>query len=263
MVKRRSKRIDVTERGEKSYKSFPIVSDKHAENRLSKVVEIVPKTRNQEKALKFLKEKQVVVLRNASGTGKTYLACTHAANEYLRGKCKRIVLIRPYEMVGRSIGLRPGTTEEKLRPLMLSMLQHLEKVFGKAELEAKIACGNVVMEALEDCRGRSYADSILILDEAANVDSHAMKAIVTRLEESSRLFICGDGQQKDTKSDSGIDVLCDVIQKVRDSKPTYLNENDLRCAFENFGVVNFTTDDVVRSGFTSLMVKVIDKEWRN
>lgn len=239
----------------------PLVSEKFAELRKQKIFEIRPKTDNQAKALKLLKEKKVVVLRGASGSGKSYLACIHAANEYLRGNFKKIVLIRPYEMVGRTVGLRPGTTEEKLRPLMQSMLQYLEIVFGKTELEAKIASGTIVLEALEDCRGRSYENSVLLVDESQNVDSHGMKALITRLNENSQIVFCGDGKQKDTKSDSGIDKLCDVILKVRKTNPSYLNEKDMWEANNNFGVVTFTHDDVVRSGFTALMVKVIDNEW--
>ena len=239
----------------------PVVSEKHAENRLAKVVELVPKTENQAKALQLLKQRQVCVLRGSSGSGKTFLACTHGANEYLKGNYKRIVLIRPYEQLGRSIGLRPGSGDEKLRPLMQSMLQTLERVFGRPELEAKIAAGNIVLEALEDCRGRSYADSFVVVDEGQNVDSHSMKALVTRLEDTSQLVICGDGKQKDTKSDSGIDKLCAVMDKVRREKPSYLTEEDMRHAYENFGVVTFTNEDVVRGGFTAMMVKVIDEDW--
>lgn len=240
---------------------FPVVQDKFAEIRQARTVAIQPKTENQGKALKMLKEKKVTVLRGSSGSGKSYLACLHAANEYLSGNVKKIVLIRPYEMVGRSIGLRPGTGEDKLRPLMQSMLQYLEIVFGKAELEAKIATGTVVMEALEDCRGRSYDNSFLVVDESQNIDSHAMKAIITRLNENSKICFCGDGKQKDTRSDSGIDVLVDILQKVRKDRPNYLTDEDMWEANNNFGVVTFTHDDVVRSGFTALMVKVIDNEW--
>ena len=239
----------------------PIVSAKFAEQRAQKVFEILPKTENQSKALKLLKEKKVTVLRGSSGSGKSYLACIHAANEYLKGNVKKIVLIRPYEMVGRSVGLRPGGSEDKLRPLMQSMLQYLEVVFGKAELEAKIASGTVVLEALEDCRGRSYDNSWVVVDESQNIDSHGMKALITRLNESSKIVFCGDGKQKDTKADSGIDALCNVIQRVRKEQPSYLNEQDMHEANNNFGVVTFTHDDVVRSGFTALMVKVIDNMW--
>lgn len=239
----------------------PVVKEKHAENRLAKVVNIEAKTENQAKALQMLKTKQVLALRGSSGSGKTFLACTHGANEYLKGNFKKLVLIRPYEQLGRSIGLRPGSGDEKLRPLMQSMLQTLERVFGKAELEAKIAAGNIVMEALEDCRGRSYADSFVVVDEGQNVDSHSMKALVTRLEDTSQLVICGDGKQKDTKSDSGIDKLCSVMDKVRREKPSYLTEEDMKHAHESFGVVTFTNLDVVRGGFTAMMVKVIDEDW--
>jgi phosphate starvation-inducible protein PhoH and related proteins len=239
----------------------PVVSEKFAEVRVQKVFDLKAKTENQTKALKLLKEKKVVVLRGSSGSGKSYIGCIHAANEYLKGNVKKIVLIRPYEMVARTIGMRPGSGEDKLRPLMQSMLQYLELVFGKAELEAKIASGTVVLEALEDCRGRSYEDSWVICDEAQNIDSHGMKALVTRLNENSKICFCGDGKQKDTRSDSGIDALCDVIARVRKDRPAYLSDKDMWEANNNFGVVTFTHDDVVRSGFTALMVKVIDNDW--
>jgi len=245
----------------KSVKDKPeAIKEKFAEQRLAKVVLITPKTDNQTKALDMLKKRQVVVLRGSSGTGKSYLACTHAANRYLKGEVERIVLIRPYEAVGRSIGMRPGTGDEKLRPLMQSMLQSLERVFGKAELEAKIAAGNIVMEALEDVRGRSYSNSVVVVDESQNCDKSAMKALLTRLEETSQLIICGDGRQKDTKAESGIDWAVALVDKARKDRPSYLNDDDYHQACNNFGYVTFTNDDIVRSGFTALMVKLFDGE---
>lgn len=245
----------------RSTKEKPVaIKEKFVEQRLASVVNIVPKTDNQAKALDLMKKRQVIVLRGSSGTGKSYLACTHAANRYLRGEVERIVLVRPYEHVGRSVGLRPGTGDEKLRPIMQSMLQSLERVFGKAQLEAKISAGNVVLEALEDVRGRSYSNSVVVVDEAQNTDKSAMKALLTRLEESSQLIICGDGKQKDTKAESGIDWAVGLLDKARKERPSYLNDADYHQACNNFGSVTFTNDDIVRSGFTALMVKLFDEE---
>lgn len=236
------------------------IKEKFVEQRLASVVTITPKTDNQAKALDMMKKRQVVVLRGSSGSGKSYLACTHAANLYLKGEVDKIVLIRPYEAVGRSIGMRPGTGEQKLLPLMQSMLQSLERVFGKAQLEAKIAAGNVVLEALEDVRGRSYSNSVVVVDESQNCDKAAMKALLTRLEETSQLIICGDGKQKDTKTESGIDWAVSLLDKARKDRPSYLNDSDYHQACNNFGSVTFTNDDIVRSGFTALMVKLFDAE---
>lgn len=251
----------VKTRKTRANKEKPVaIKEKFAEQRLASVVTITPKTENQGKALDLMKKRQVVVLRGSSGSGKSYLACTHAANRYLKGEVERIVLIRPYEMVGKSIGLRPGSGDDKLRPLMQSMLQSLERVFGKPQLEAKIASGNVVLEALEDVRGRSYSNSVVVVDEAQNTDKQAMKALLTRLEESSQLIICGDGKQKDTKAESGIDWAVSLIDKARKERPKYLNDADYYQACNNFGSVTFTNDDIVRSGFTALMVKLFDEE---
>jgi predicted ribonuclease YlaK len=236
------------------------IKEKFVEARLAKVVEIKAMTENQSKALQLMKKTQVVVLKGSSGAGKTMLACTTAANGYLKGDFERIVLIRPYEMVSKTVGLIPGTLEQKLHPLMQSMLQPLEKVFGKAELAAKITEGTVVMESLENVRGRSYGKSFIIVDEGQNVNKHAMKALLTRLEDTSKLVICGDGRQKDTKDESGIDWISDLMDKTRKSPPPYLSQEDMYQAHNNFGVVTFTNNDIVRGGFCGLMVKLFDGE---
>lgn len=238
--------------------SKPIVKEKFQQVRAAKIVDIQPKTAAQGLALKAVKQCQVVVLHGSSGTGKTHIACTFAANEYLRGSFDRIVLVRPYEHVGKTIGLRPGTGEEKMKPLMQSMLQMLSKVFGGAELEAKISAGNVVMEAVEDVRGRSYERSIVIVDEAQNLTPHAMKALLTRINEDSQLILCGDGKQKDTKDVSGINWIIDTMKNIRKNRPDYLTDDDMDIAYNNFASVEFTADDIVRGGFTKLMVKVFD-----
>ena len=51
------------------------------------------------------------------------------------------------------------------------------------------------------------------------------------------------------------------MDKVRRERPTYLTDDDMQQAYENFGTVTFTNEDVVRGGFTAMMVKVIDEDW--
>lgn len=247
----------------RAYKEPPAsIKAKFAEARLNSVVHISAKTENQATSLELMKRKQLVVLYGSSGSGKTFLACTHAANEYLKGNIKKIVLIRPYEQLSRSIGLRPGTGDEKLKPLMQSMLQTLEGVFGKAQLDAKINEGTIVLEALEDCRGRSYANSFVIVDESQNTTKHAMKALLTRLEDSSRMVLCGDIRQTDIKEQSGLDWLISMMDKVKGnaSSMSYLDEEDVWNARNNYGSVKFNNTDIVRGGLCKLFVKLFDNE---
>ncbi len=95
--------------------------EKFQELKDRKIKPLQPMNDNQALYMDCLAEKKITICSGASGTGKTYIACYEAAVALLKGDIERIILIRPYEQVGKSIGMRPGTSEEKLTPLMQSM----------------------------------------------------------------------------------------------------------------------------------------------
>lgn len=234
---------------------------KFEEEHLVKVVNIQPKTPNQKYYLELLKSKDIVFAVGSSGSGKTFLACTHATNQLLKKQIDKIVLIRPYEFVGRSVGLRPGTGQEKLLPIMQSMLEPVKNILGSGQYEYAIEHGQLVLEALEDCRGRSYKNAVIICDESTNMGVKEMQTLVTRIDEGSQIIFCGDtaSWQKDISGQSGLSWILDLISKIRKEKPEYLDSDDYDELYNNIGIVNFTRDDVVRSGLSRLFVKVFDE----
>ena len=238
----------------------PDIKEKFAEEHQRNTYEIKPMTENQATYMKLLRTKDFVVASGSSGTGKSFLACIHAANKYLKNEVSRIILVRPYEHVSRSIGLRPGSANDKLRPLLMSMLQTIELVVGKPHMEYMIAKGILVMEALEDIRGRSYSDAILLVDESQNVDVSAMKALLTRSGENCQIVMCGDSLQQDTKGIPGIAWVLGLVEKAKQQKPDILNDENMSTLFNSIGHVEFTMDDIVRSGMCSLFVKLFDWE---
>ena len=50
------------------------------------------------------------------------------------------------------------------------------------------------------------------------------------------------------------------MQKVRNQKPDYLDQDDYNQLYTNIGVVTFNRYDVVRSGLARLFVKMFDEE---
>jgi PhoH-like ATPase len=58
--------------------------------------------------------------------------------------------------------------------------------------------GAVEIEALTFIRGRSIADSYMIVDEAQNLTPHEVKTLVTRMGEGSKLILMGDPAQIDS-----------------------------------------------------------------
>ena len=141
------------------------------------------------------------------------------------------------------------------------MFEPLRNVFGPKHFEYLLEKGDIVPEAIEACRGRSYYKTIVILDEASNCDVKTMKTLVSRLGEGSKLIICGDqaSWQQDIKGESGLTWLVDTVHQVRKDNPEWLNAEDKHHLYNEIGFVKFTKDDVVRSGISSLFVKIFDE----
>ena len=234
---------------------------KHEEIRQAKYFNIQAKTSNQAKLMEFQKRCALVISSGSSGTGKTFVACVHAANQLTTGKTKQIVLTRPPEGVGATIGFRKGTVEEKLSGPYQSMVEPLKQVLGESTYNMYVKQGYIILEPLEDVRGRSYRDSTIIVDEASNTDIKSMQTLVTRVGSGSQIILCGDtaSWQKDIKGESGLEWIIDMVKKLRKDEPTFLDQEDWDNLYNNIGLVEFTKHDVVRSGITKLFVKAFDE----
>ena len=209
-----------------------------------------------------MKSKTVVCASGSSGSGKSFVACVYAANEFLKGNFKNIVLLRPVEPVsGKTLGYRPGSGIDKVQEAYQSMYEPLKVVFGTQHFNYLLDKGDIAALAIEMVRGRSFYRSVIIVDEASNCDIKTMKTLVSRIGEGSQLIICGDqaSWQKDIKGDSGLTWLMDTVHQVRKDNPDWLNDEDKNNLYNEIGFVKFTKDDVVRSGISSLFVKVFDE----
>ena len=76
-------------------------------------------------------------------------------------------------------------------------------------------------------RGRTFMDSVVIVDEAQNVTHEQMEMIVTRLGLRSKMIICGDDAQVDLKSkrDSGFRFLYTAAKKIKNLEAISLKTN--------------------------------------
>lgn len=246
----------------RKHKAGKTVEEEYTTNVNGKYYKIEAKTANQAKLQEYLKRCQVVISSGSSGAGKTYLACVHAANQLTTGNIEKIVLTRPPEGVGKTIGYRKGTTEEKLAGPYQSMIEPLKQVLQPTFYDYLVKTGHIVMEPMEDVRGRSYKKTCIIVDEASNTDLKSMQTLVTRVGEGSQIVFCGDTApwQKDIKGDSGLDWIINLVRKLRKGNPSFLDSEDWDNLHNNIGIVEFTKDDVVRSGITKLFVKAFDAE---
>jgi len=217
---------------------------KSSEESISKLVPLNALNKNQELYLKALGNSRQVIVLGPSGTGKTYMAASYAANQYLMKSINKIIITRPAVSVGKSLGALPGTLEEKFGPWLSPVLSVLEEQLGKGVVETGIKNGNIVMAPLEYMRGSSFKDAFILADEAQNLDIAQFKMLVTRIGENCQLVLNGDIRQSDIKEQSGLSKAIHLAKKYNIEA----------------SVVEFQVEDIVRSDICRQWVEAFYEE---
>ncbi|MCK6458706.1 MAG: PhoH family protein [Planctomycetes bacterium] len=158
---------------------------------------VLPRTPGQHAYVKALAEDEVVFAIGPAGTGKTYLAVAMAVRMLREGRVKKLILCRPAVEAGEKLGFLPGTYEAKINPYLRPLYDALFDLVEPAQIR-KFSENDVIEVApLAYMRGRTLADSFIILDEAQNTTAGQMKMFLTRMGEGSRLVVTGDITQID------------------------------------------------------------------
>lgn len=202
-----------------------------AEEATSRLAPLVPLNANQKLYIDALKDHQQVIVLGPSGTGKTYIAASYAANQYILRKIDKIIITRPAVSVGKSLGALPGDLGEKFGPWLSPVISVLEEQLGKGVVETGIKNGNIQMAPLEYMRGSSFKDALVLADECQNLDVAQFKMLVTRIGNNCKLVMNGDIRQSDIKEQSGLSKAIHLAKKYNIEA----------------SVVEFGIDDVVRS----------------
>jgi len=188
-------------------------------------------------------EEQIVVLGPA-GTGKTFLAGTHAADQLRGNRVKKVIITRPNVPGGRSLGFFPGDLHEKIAPWVVPLTSVISDRIGAGAFDIALKKGGIEIVPFEVMRGRSWNDTLIILDEAQNTTVEEIKMFLTRVGENSQVIINGDIRQSDLKITSGLAQIIRIIKSHSLPIP----------------IIEFTVDDIVRSGICEMWVRAFDKE---
>ena len=177
-------------------------SDKHS------VWGIQARNREQNFALNLLMDPDIdlVTVLGSAGTGKTLLALAAGLTQTLEGnRFSEIIMTRVTVPLGEDIGFLPGTEEEKMEPWMGALLDNLEVLnrtegadgWGRAATNDLLR-SRIKIRSLNFMRGRTFLNRYLILDEAQNLTSKQMKALITRAGPGTKLVCLGNVEQIDT-----------------------------------------------------------------
>ena len=180
----------------------------------------------QKEAKKHILDNTITLLGGGAGSGKTLLACNVALDGLLRRMYDKIIITRP-TVSKEEIGFLPGDLREKMDPWVQPIYQNFFALYDKAKIEKLINDGKIEIVPVSFMRGRTFMDSMIIVDEAQNVTHEQMEMITSRIGLRSKMIICGDAHQTDLKkkSDSGFKFLYTAARKIKNLEAITLTTN--------------------------------------
>ena len=206
------------------------------------LLDINPVTENQKKLFDAYKSDKHLFVYGCAGTGKTFCALYLALKDVLNEitPYQKIVVVRSLVST-REIGFLPGDHDDKSALYQIpykNMVKYMFEMPTDAEFE--MLYGNLKQQetvtfwSTSFIRGTTLDNSIIIVDEAQNLNFHELDSIITRVGDNSRIMFCGDATQSDltkTNERNGILDFMKIIQRMPE-----------------FESIEFGVEDIVRSG---------------
>lgn len=187
-----------------------MVTRKVKSNRQADASPLLPMNEKQEDYIKAINQHPIVICTGVWGSSKTYIPTVMAADMLRTGDIEKIVVARPTEGKGKSVGYGKGTFEQKMTPWCAPVLETLKVRLGAGHVEAFIENGKIELLSLEFIKGRSYDDTFILVDEAEDLEPEVAKSLVGRHGVRSKTVITGDTRQQDLKRRSGLEYLLEV-----------------------------------------------------
>lgn len=151
-----------------------------------------------------------------AGSGKTLLACQIALDMFFSRQVNKIVITRP-TVSNEDNGYLPGSLNEKMEPWLVPIRFNMRKVYNKpALLERMEKEEKIELVSLSHFRGRTFDNSVIIVDELQNLTKSQLKMVIGRIGKGSTMILTGDPRQVDLKFNN--DSAIHEISRLRSSK---------------------------------------------
>ena len=206
------------------YSDSKLKKVKSSEEMSSGLAWVKERNREQLYAINLLNDDSIplVSITGLAGSGKTYLTLLAGIEGLHSGRYRRIVITRNVQPVGRDIGFLPGDMNDKMMPWIAPIMDNFRQGLKDNDLtyfSSMKEKGDIEIAPLAFMRGRTFADTFLIMDEAQNCTIHELKTVITRIGENSKIVLLGDVDQIDTPYiDSHSNGLTIVSEKFKNEK---------------------------------------------
>jgi phosphate starvation-inducible protein PhoH len=202
--------------------------------------QIKPMTNNQTKLFQSYQEGKNILAIGSAGTGKTYISLYLALKDVMANNDYKEIIIVRSSVQSREQGHMPGDAKEKMAHFEGPYIDIVNDLFGRGDayqiMKQKMS---IRFMSTSFIRGLTFDNALIVVDEAQNCRWDELRTIMTRVGQNSRIIFCGDTRQDDLACSknrldtSGLRHFKKVIDKM---------------GSECFATIEFTVDDIVRSG---------------
>ena len=100
---------------------------------------------------------------------------------FFKRNVNKIVITRP-TVSNEDNGFLPGSLEEKLEPWLIPIRSNMRKVYNKPDILSKMESSeDIELVSLTHFRGRTFENSICIIDEFQNLSKQQFQMCISRL----------------------------------------------------------------------------------
>ena len=193
---------------------------------------IEPLTQNQTITFEYYSRDKNLMLHGIAGTGKSFISCYLAMKQLLDGdnRYKKLVIVRSV-VPTRDMGFLPGNNKEKTKVYEAPYQAIFTELFGRGDAYEYLKQRGVVeFISTSFIRGMTLNDSIVMVDEIANMTLHELDSVITRVGKNCKIVFCGDFRQSDFTKEhekSGLIDFMKILNRMKTFEHIEFDENDI------------------------------------
>ena len=205
-----------------------------------------PLTENQCKTFDSYQQGKNLLLVGSAGSGKTFTALYLALKDVMaNNKYKQVIIVRS-TVQSREQGHMPGDEKQKAAHFEAPYVDIVNDLFERGDGYQIMKQKNMIkFMSTSFIRGLTFDNALIIVDEIQNCNYGELRAIASRLGQDSRIILCGDTKQDDLIYSKNRADISGLAQFKR-----VIDRMDSDC----FDTIQFTVDDIVRSGFVKQFI---------
>lgn len=212
-----------------------------------KLKHVEPLTQNQKLTFEQYDQGKNLLLHGIAGTGKSFLSVYLSLKTILaeNSRYKKLVIVRSV-VPTRDMGFLPGNNKEKAKVYEAPYQAIFTELFERGDAYEYLKNKNLVdFISTSFIRGITINDSIIVVDEIANMTLHELDSVITRVGKNCKILFCGDFRQSDFTKEHERNGLTDFMRIIERMK--------------SFSFVDFTEQDIVRSSMVKEYIIMKDR----